>query len=283
MKSNKIVMVILGLGLLAACTREPAAAPTPTPSAVTITYVCNAGFILETGDYKILVDALFKREDYCDPQLTPRMRAALPPFDGADLVLVSHKHGDHFDSQIVGEYLSLTPGTQLVAQADAVDALALAYPGYDGIRERVTGIRVETGGYSPLNIGSFQLTSFDAPADVPNLAFLVRAGGKTFFHTGDLFISEAVYTAFQAGGLPQAGIDFAFIPYTWFIDPGGPEFMSRANGAQDFIPMPLSTQPGRGRDLLSIGIPRGDHPALHWNRGPRSKKPQPVPYGSGKH
>ena len=52
MKSNKIVMVILGLGLLAALTREPAAAPTPTPSAVTITYVCNAGFILETGDYK---------------------------------------------------------------------------------------------------------------------------------------------------------------------------------------------------------------------------------------
>ena len=110
MKSNKIVMVILGLGLLAACTREPVAAPTPTPSAVTITYVCNAGFILETGDYKILVDALFQREDFCDPQLTPRMRAALPPFDGADLVLVSHKHGDHFDPQIVGEYLSLTPG-----------------------------------------------------------------------------------------------------------------------------------------------------------------------------
>jgi L-ascorbate metabolism protein UlaG (beta-lactamase superfamily) len=227
---------LIGVILLAGCAPQPV--PTPaTPTPVTITYVCNDGFILETGDSKILVDALFQREDICDPQLTPLMRAALPPFDDADLVLVSHNHSDHFDPQIVGEYLSLTPGAVLVAEGDAIDALAQAYPGYAGIRERVTAIRLENGEWTSLSLNGIELKTVNAPADTPNLAFLASAGGRVFFHTGDMFISEVVTAAFQAGGLAEAGIDFAFIPFTWFIDPGGPEFMAGAIGAQEFIPM----------------------------------------------
>jgi hypothetical protein len=124
-----------------------------------------------------------------------------------------------------------------MSEGDAIETFSAGFAGYSDIQDRVTGIRLETGGKSTLHYGGIELTVFCAPADVPNLAFLIQAGGYVLFHTGDMFINHKNSTAFQAGGLPEAGIDYALVPYTWFFDPGGPEFLAQVIGAQESIPM----------------------------------------------
>jgi L-ascorbate metabolism protein UlaG (beta-lactamase superfamily) len=230
------VILIFASLLLGSCAPAPAA-PTSMPSPMTITYLCNAGFILDVGDQKILVDALFQREDFCGAEMTRMMREGLAPIDGADLVLASHNHSDHFDAQVVGEYLARNPGAVLVAEGDAFDALAQGYGGYEEIKDRITGVRLAIGEWTALSLEGIELALVNAPDKTPNLACLIRAGGKAFFHTGDMLITDKITAAFQVGGLPEAGIDFALVPFTWFIDPGGPKFMAKAIGAQEFIPM----------------------------------------------
>ena len=42
------------------------------------------------------------------------------PFDGVDLVLVTHNHPDHFDARLAVRYLEDLPDPLLLAPADAV-------------------------------------------------------------------------------------------------------------------------------------------------------------------
>jgi L-ascorbate metabolism protein UlaG (beta-lactamase superfamily) len=241
--------------LLGSCSPAPVT-PAATPPAMTITYVCNAGYILEVGDQKILVDALFQREDFCGVDLPRRMREASPPFDDADLVLVSHNHSDHFNAQVVGEYLAQIPGALLVGEGDAVDALAQEFDGYSGIQARVTGVRLESGQWTNLNLDGIELGIVNAPGDTHNLAMLVQAGGRSFFHSGDMAITDEIAVAFHTGGLPEAGIDIALVPFTWFLDPGGPEFLTDAIGAREFIPMHfIDSHPQEVANLFSSAFP----------------------------
>jgi mRNA degradation ribonuclease J1/J2 len=74
-----------------------------------ITYISNAGVLIESGDNKILVDGL------CDSKIpmyknTPRklreqIIAGIPPFDDINFLLFTHDHGDHFDPVSIARFL----------------------------------------------------------------------------------------------------------------------------------------------------------------------------------
>ncbi len=72
----------------------------PLPAELEITYVANEGFLLAGGGKKVLIDALFDGGIAGYPtipdELRPSLEQARPPFDGVDLVLATHFHGDHF-------------------------------------------------------------------------------------------------------------------------------------------------------------------------------------------
>lgn len=65
-----------------------------------ITYIANEGFLIQTENYKILMDGLFGgiKGDWCDQpsdSISESMVKGIAPFDNIDLVLVSHYHADH--------------------------------------------------------------------------------------------------------------------------------------------------------------------------------------------
>jgi L-ascorbate metabolism protein UlaG (beta-lactamase superfamily) len=60
------------------------------PLALSITYICNDGFIIANVGKKILIDALFHdSRNICQADADEIAQNAQAPFDNADLVLIS--------------------------------------------------------------------------------------------------------------------------------------------------------------------------------------------------
>lgn len=195
-----------------------------------VTYLANEGFLLETGEQKVLVDALFGKEDlsFCEvpsADLLKQMVNAEPPFNDVDMVLVTHDHRDHFDPDLVMEYMRHNRGCLFVGPDAAVKRLA-ERDGYDAVKERVRattpnlgqGKRVAASGvevtvmrlqhtvyYEPSSAG----TPVNRHKDVENLGFLIRMGDWSLLHTGDSNMEDpAEYRAYR---LTDRKIDVAFL------------------------------------------------------------------------
>lgn len=220
--------------------------PTIDPSLLQITYVCNDGFIIVAGGKKILIDALFQdSNDIC--QIDPPGDAAgfsRPPFDHADLVLVSHIHWDHFDPQSVGGYVLENPGTILIAEKAAADSLMQQFPSYDLIAERVHSVKLPLGQSTQLDLGGVNLELIGMPADVPNLAFLFQLGEFTFFHSGDANFDQEVFSKLEGIGLHARGINFAFMPYWYLTDSMSKTSLVERLQADHYIPMHYAGEGG---------------------------------------
>jgi L-ascorbate metabolism protein UlaG (beta-lactamase superfamily) len=232
-------------------TITPTTAPVVTPidpSIMQITYVCNDGFIIVAGGKKILIDALFRdTNDICkiDP---PGDVAGLSqaPFDHADLVLISHSHWDHFDPQIVGNYLVANPEAIVIAEKSAADALREEFSSFDLVGDRVQSVELSRGESSRLNPAHISLELIGMPADVRNVAFLFRLGEFTFFHSGDANFDEEIFSDLQGIGLPARGINFAFVPYWYMTDSTSRTLLEEGLDADHTIPMHYAGEGGEG-------------------------------------
>lgn len=208
------------------------------PSALQITYICNDGFIITAAGKKILIDALFHdSQDICQVGLDEKAQSARPPFDNADLVLVSHSHWDHFDSLIVGNYLQNNPKAILIAEKSAVEALSREFNSFDLLAARVHSVGLARGQKTQLNFAGVSVEIVSSPADVPNMGFLFQLGAFTFFHSGDSGLEPKTIADFQNCQLPEKGIDFAFIPYWYLADPLGQSILEEGIRADNYIPM----------------------------------------------
>jgi L-ascorbate metabolism protein UlaG (beta-lactamase superfamily) len=226
-------------------TPPPSAAPTqvhPTDPAqeqpaLQITYICNDGFLISTSGKRILVDALFNDADkICPANLEVATRAAADALGGAQLVLVSHSHWDHFDPHVVGSYLLSNPDSVLIAEHSAAEALAAEFEDFPDIQDRVHGLEVDRGQATQMSVSGIEVEVISAPADVPNLGFIVRVGGAMFLHSGDSGYDSTMAADFRALALADRDIDLAFLPYWYFIDPSG-ESMVAEVPARYYIPM----------------------------------------------
>jgi L-ascorbate metabolism protein UlaG (beta-lactamase superfamily) len=228
---------------------EPTLPPTATPTAVLltdpapklptlqITYICNDGFAVSASGKRILVDALFNDVNgICPANMEVAASAAEEPLDGAHLVLVSHSHWDHFDPQVVGSYLVSNPESVLIAEHSAAEALAADFEHFPDIQDRVHGLELDRGQETQMSFSGIEVEVISAPADVPNLGFIVRVGGLTFLHSGDSGYDSTMAADFRALALADRAIDLAFLPYWYFIDPSGQSIVAEVP-ARYYVPM----------------------------------------------
>ena len=132
-----------------------------------VTYIGHSGFSVETPECLMLFDYYY---------------GALPEqVEKPVYVFVSHNHGDHFSKEIFrwGERF---PGTRYILSDDTVITATdrLRY----GITEDTTARtnRVSWGESHTMECLSFEtLRSTDQ-----GVAFLIRTGGRTVYHAGDL-------------------------------------------------------------------------------------------------
>jgi L-ascorbate metabolism protein UlaG (beta-lactamase superfamily) len=190
---------------------------------VTVTFLANEGVMLSSGTKKVLIDGLFLKYEtgYAVPADSTQaaLAGARAPFDSVDLVLVTHRHGDHFHPVPVAAHLRSNPRATLLTSQQVIDSLrgrlsadelrsprVMARTTAPGTRRRevVSGIAVELLG---LPHGSWRHRS------VEHLGYVVELGGRRVLHVGDTDVSEAHFARFR---LDTARIDVALLP-SWAV------------------------------------------------------------------
>src|SRR5688572_14298948 len=187
------------LGLLGAIVVATAAAQ---PSGVDITLTANEGVLLAAGDKKVLIDALFQEYDGYPVAPAPMQQALArgqAPFDGVDVILVTHRHGDHFHPRSVAAHLRANRGATLVTSQQVIDSLH-AGANFTALHEGQVLSRTmpaATRRRETINDVSVELLGIPHGGErhrhVEHLGFLVEIGGRRVLHVGDTEISAATY------------------------------------------------------------------------------------------
>ena len=191
---------------------------------VRITFLANEGVMLSAGSDKVLIDALYMAYGtYAVPDQETQARLALgkQPFDGVDVILVTHYHGDHFAPEPVARHLRSNAAATLVTSRQVIDSLragtSLTGIGADRLlsrttprgtrrREAINGITIELLG---IPHGSRRHRR------VEHLGFIVDVGGRRVLHVGDTDITEETYAPLR---LDTTRVDVALIPYWALLD-----------------------------------------------------------------
>lgn len=190
---------------------------------VTITFLANEGVMLSAGGRKVLIDALFLKygPEYAvpaDSTLVSLQRARIP-FDSVDVILVTHRHGDHFHPVPMAAHLRANPRATLLTSQQVIDSLRgqlsaeelrsprimsrTTAPGMKR-RESIAGIAVELLGLP--HAGTRHRI-------VEHLGYVVEIGGRRVLHVGDTDVTEANFAPFR---LDTARIDVALFP-NWVV------------------------------------------------------------------
>ncbi len=208
---------------------------------VSVTYVGNAGFLVTVGDKKILIDAIFKGyKGYYElpDSIQEKIRLGQPPFDGVDLLLVTHNHGDHYDAGLVRDYLTNNPKALLVSTPQVSATLkdfsdrVITFSPSKGKPDRkdLRGINIEAL-YLPHGATKADQT------ELLNYGYIVTVNGVKLFHTGDIDIQQFSFDEFRAYQLPEKKVDISFIQHFYLTtDPAESKFVREGIGSRFIIP-----------------------------------------------
>jgi len=225
--------ILLLVPALALTQAPPAARPA---SGLTITFLANEGVLLSGGGQKVLIDGLFRAygpEFALPPDSVRRpLEGGRAPFDAIDLILVTHRHGDHFHPGAVAAHLRANPAALFLAPTQVVDSLrrgsaggpalgarlharALAFPARQS--EVVGGVRVELLGLPHGGSSRNRL-------EVEHLGYIVEIGGRRVLHVGDTGGGNDDFEAFR---LDTARIDVALLPQWMVASRAGQQVIER--------------------------------------------------------
>ena len=240
-------------------TLTPTPSPTATldPQVVRVTFVGNAGFMVEVGEKKILLDAIFEGiPGYDQPQAVRALLwQALPPFEEADLILVSHSPGDHYYAEKIQAYLEMTPQAVFLSLPDAAGQIT-------GLDERVIPIDLAEGETAQYEVNGMQVEAFYlshgrvSGESYPNLGFLVTVGDTRIFHTGDMSIFSVSLADLRAFGLPEREISLAFVPHFMMQSVSGVLLAQQGFNASYYFPIHYAyTTPAFDAEVVARYMP----------------------------
>lgn len=218
------VAAAIGILLLAASVASGANIK-DTRKPLSLTYLANSGVMLASGETKVLIDALYDapNPDYRAP--APEVREAIlqgrPPFDGIDLVLVTHNHPDHFAAPFAARFLESSRTASLVAPADAVQELQRAATKWQQLAPRVVSLDLKVNETAKRDLVAVSLSAFrtlhSGKREAPmNLMYLVELNGWRIFHEGD---ADATNDEYRGFGLASAPLDLALVHFWFPLDP----------------------------------------------------------------
>ncbi len=205
-------------------------------SKCTLTYIANEGFLIETQGKKILADALFDKIDgsWCHSPSGDTLNAlknATSPFNDIDIIVVSHKHVDHFNKNVVANHLLSNSKTILICPKQVNDELS-QLESYNLFSNRITAItpqlnsdtnvivadikirvlRLEHSHYMETDSASGE--SVNRHRNIENVGYLFNINGVKVFHCGDTNpLNEKEYSTFA---LQNEEIDIACLERLFF-------------------------------------------------------------------
>jgi L-ascorbate metabolism protein UlaG (beta-lactamase superfamily) len=163
-------------------------------------FLGNTGYLLDTGAKKLLFDAPFTRGREWGVIVPSRetlgkIEKALSPFDGLDLILISHNHADHFDVNRLAACLGNNPHAALLAPPDVLSRVRRAADRTGGLKNKLIDPSLMAGKHAALEVNGVTVEVFAGLHHYPDkfqvlhYSYLVDADGKWVFHssawTGD--------------------------------------------------------------------------------------------------
>jgi len=221
----------IAIALAPVTAQEAEPKPEPKRGPLSVTYIGNEGFMIESGGVKVLVDALY-RDGVPGYVVIPEERRRLletaqPPFADVTLILATHYHADHFDPGAVLEHLKASPKTVFLSTPQAVD-LMRELPDFDTVRGRVRPEHPQEGERVRAERPGLVLHVLNLhhgrERPVQNLGFIIEMRGVKILHVGD---TEATVKDFQANLIREEEIDLVFLPY-WYLTAGNEKAIEEA-------------------------------------------------------
>ncbi len=180
-----------------------------------ITLTANAGVVLRCENFKLFSDALHRHKAENFSTLTPAMQlkmTSFPEFFGADVMVFTHKHPDHYSKTLIAAAKQLMPQALLISPApDFQDQILLCEE-----RHRIS--------VSGAELDFIRLPHEGAQfADVANYGYLLTLGEKNILVTGDCAPAEPKLTDW----LENREIDLALLNFPWLTLKRGRDFISQ--------------------------------------------------------
>lgn len=245
-------------------------------------YIANEGVLVVDGDTKILFDPLFHNSfgQYRVPSEEQRIAIlkGTAPFDGVDMLFISHAHGDHFADEDVLVWLNNHPDSTLVAPQQAVDNLKKSESWKDVYNDRIIAIAMELGedakrmkikrvlddngvrSTTSLEIDAVRIPHAGWPgrASVQNIVYRVTLGDDTtVMHLGDADPNDEHYAPYE-DLWAKRDTDLGFPPYWFFSSPETHNILKERLRIKEAIGIhvPVNVPPGlnEAREKHGIGF-----------------------------
>lgn len=113
------------------------------------TFIGSHGYFLESANKKVAVDAHIYWTDYNYGYIGPtyeiknNIENANEPFDKLDLVLISHNHSDHYNTEVIENSMALNPNAIIVTNPEVYNILATEANNFSSFKERVYAPQIE--------------------------------------------------------------------------------------------------------------------------------------------
>lgn len=217
-----------------------------------VTYIANEGVLLENNAQKVIIDALFDEvyKAYFSPSEATigQMMASESPFNDVNLVLTTHIHGDHFEANLMGDFLKNHQESRLLSSAQIRNELEAKYVDFDQIEERIKGhtrgIKILKDEVNGVTVHSFFMyhSGGERTKSIENMGFIVEIGGKNILHLGD---SDMNPDRFKEVNLAQYNIDVALVPYWYMSSDAGIEIINAYIKPKELIGIHYPKAPSR--------------------------------------
>jgi L-ascorbate metabolism protein UlaG (beta-lactamase superfamily) len=185
-----------------------------------ITYICNAGVMVELKDHKILIDGLCNSNIplYKNPpaEIRERIVSGTAPFDNIEVLLFTHHHSDHFDPVTTALFLKEQPNAPVISSPETIARLNFQFPDIE--KERLIIQDIPLGGIGSLQMKGLTIQSLamqhdgNEYQDVLNLAYLIEAAGMRILHVGD---AKPISISYIDLNLTALNIDLLLAPFPY--------------------------------------------------------------------
>jgi len=202
MLKNRILSLLICLLLLSFTDREN------KYDQITVNYIANEGFMIQSGSTRILIDAIFddERINYCDVPskvLISKIENSYTPFDNVDVIFVSHYHQDHFSSIPVYNHLLSNKNCKLVCPFQVVEKLEKDCPDFAEIKNQITSISLDLNNFEDIIVNNIPIKvirlwhskymqkdektgeEVDRHRNVENMCYIIDINDKKIVHVGD--------------------------------------------------------------------------------------------------
>lgn len=209
--------------------------------AQSITYIANAGVLIENKKQKVLIDAIFGQDnlkfDAPEPSTIQDITQGIYPFDSTNLLLITHVHQEHFDPLMVSDYLKNNKTSKLISSGQVLDSLksfadispetaarVTTYPWRKGWRQvQLNGITVKS---------AYTLHGGKKNAKIQNLMHLIEIGDKKVLHVGD---TQMELDQFKNMRIIYEDVDVAIVPFWYLTNHYGAELLKDYVNAKQYI------------------------------------------------